>query len=503
MENPRPDRVRKIGVALFCLALLATLFGAFHLIENWRGQKKWEIYKRQLIARGARLDLAAFVPPSIPTEQNFAATPFFAELFPGPKPTNWNRRWPDNFSKMQVQTVMRKGKGRQINDLVACQRTLRSQAGGDTNAISGDRAKAAEEVLAALKVYEPALQELRAASTRPLSRYDIRYDLENPWGILLPHLAVMKELMQLLGLKACAELAAGNNERALEDVRLMVRVVDSMQNEVFLINYLVRVACFQIALQPVWEGLALDRWADPQLEELQRMMLRLNFVDDLRTPFQAEQAAGILTADLVLKQRYKWDFLNALMGSEEGNICPPEAHPAGNIVIRLIPRGWYRMEQYEYAHLFQQFVLPGSDLTNRTVSPAVIERNQAQLKGMFPGGWRTVLKHRFLATLMLPAVSKTHAKAAHAQTAAHQAAIACALERYRRKHGQYPAALTLLAPEFINPVPHDAIGGKPMRYKSTKPIAIYSVGWDETDNGGTPGKLLWDERGDWVWTYPQ
>ena len=32
---------------------------------------------------------------------------------------------------------------------------------------------------------------------------------------------------------------------------------------------------------------------------------------------------------------------------------------------------------------------------------------------------------------------------------------------------------------------------------------LYSVGWNEKDDGGTPGKTLFDEKeGDWVWRYP-
>jgi hypothetical protein len=495
MKTEPSGRLRKVGVALFCLALLATLFGAFHLIENWRGKKKWEAYKRQLVARGARLDFAAFIPPPVRDPQNFAATPFFAELLPGPKPTNWNR-WPEKFGRLHALKAGKRNE-RQLTDLAAFAAEVR----GETNAFAGDRAKAAEELLTWLKEYEPALRELRAASARPLSRYNIYYDMENPWGIRLPHLPILKAVSQLLSVKACAELARGNNEGAMEDVRLMIRLIDSMESELFLINYFVYTVSFQLALQPVWEGIVLDRWSDAQLEEIQRAMLRFNFVEDLHTPIEVEQAAGVLTADLLLKQRYKTEFLNALTAAPEN----AQASDVGlkNAMLMLVPRGWYYMEQHEFVTLYQRFMFPGLDATNRVVYPGVIDANEGQLKKEFQWGLKRALNHRVLSALLMPAVVKTHTRAAQAQTAAHQAAIACALERYRRKYGQHPTELAALAPEFMSRVPHDAIGGKPMHYKTTKPIAIYSVGWDETDNGGTAGKLLWDERGDWVWTYPE
>ena len=76
MDDVRPGLIRKLGVVLFIVALLATLLGIFHLIENWRGNKKWAAYKQKLIIQGKRVDLAAFVPPPVPDHENFAATPF-------------------------------------------------------------------------------------------------------------------------------------------------------------------------------------------------------------------------------------------------------------------------------------------------------------------------------------------------------------------------------------------------------------------------------------------
>jgi len=33
---------------------------------------------------------------------------------------------------------------------------------------------------------------------------------------------------------------------------------------------------------------------------------------------------------------------------------------------------------------------------------------------------------------------------------------------------------------------------------------LYSVGWNEKDDGGTPGKALFDEKqGDWVWRFAE
>ena len=107
--------------------------------------------------------------------------------------------------------------------------------------------------------------------------------------------------------------------------------------------------------------------------------------------------------------------------------------------------------------------------------------------------------------MLLPALGKASLKAAMAQTAADQAALACVLERYRLASGQFPETLEALAPRFLSPLPHDLLTGRPYQYRRAEDgqFVLYSVGWNEKDDGGTPGKTLFDEQqGDWVWRYP-
>ena len=64
------------------------------------------------------------------------------------------------------------------------------------------------------------------------------------------------------------------------------------------------------------------------------------------------------------------------------------------------------------------------------------------------------------------------------QTLANEAQIACALECFRIARGKYPETLDVLAPQFIKEVPHDIIGGHPLKYRRTEDgnILLYSVG---------------------------
>ena len=88
---------------------------------------------------------------------------------------------------------------------------------------------------------------------------------------------------------------------------------------------------------------------------------------------------------------------------------------------------------------------------------------------------------------------------AHVQTEVDEAFIACGLERYRLAHGRYANTLEALLPGFIDRLPHDVIGGLPLKYRRTADdsFVLYSIGWDEKDNGGVAGTAI--EGGDWVW----
>jgi hypothetical protein len=51
-------------------------------------------------------------------------------------------------------------------------------------------------------------------------------------------------------------------------------------------------------------------------------------------------------------------------------------------------------------------------------------------------------------------------------------------------------------------LPNDSLTGEPYKYRRTDNdhFVLYSVGWNEKDDGGVPGKVLFDDANrDWVW----
>ena len=533
---------------LILLAWLVTLVALFHGEETWRGRRAWNQYRRELEAQGAQLDFAALVPKPVPDEQNFAATPVIKSWFEKATPTEPEEKWNDNYSRLAARvrapTKAKDAKAeRRFEDLVAWERAFATLRPGEatgqqqvdaaepapspvpgipppplvppseqqfysTNLDAASRAKAAPAVLEGLKSNEALLTELRAASQRPYSRYPVNYDVETPFAILLPHFKMLRGVSERLRLKTCAELAGGQSDQAMEDLKLMFRLADSVKEEPFLISHLVRIACGQVATQPIWEGLAEHRWSDAQLQELETRLQQYNFIADLKTPVTAERAASIATIELVRKKGL--GYLNAL-GSPEGTPAAADAKLANFIGFVLVPRGWYDQEELNYCRGFNIQLATALDTAKKRVSPTRVKADAEAFyqmmcpTGLAGTGFGRIFHHRIIASLLLPALGKVVMRAAAAQTAFNQAAIACALERYRLANGHFPETLGALAPRFISALPNDVLTGEPYKYRLTDDgrFVLYSVGWDEKDDGGVSGKSLFDDKqGDCVWEYP-
>jgi hypothetical protein len=142
-------------------------------------------------------------------------------------------------------------------------------------------------------------------------------------------------------------------------------------------------------------------------------------------------------------------------------------------------------------------------LTNRTVSVAAYHTSEADMKEQAKH-WSL---YKTLARMTFPAYSKVIARFAITQSQVDMARVACALERFRLVQGRYPETLDALAPQFIEKLPHDIINGQPLHYRRTADgkFILYSVGWNETDDGGkvefTKTGRVDIEKGDWVWKY--
>jgi hypothetical protein len=499
---------RTLGRALVGLAALATLIGLVCAEENWRGKRAWQRYKHQLEARGEKLDWRDYLPPTVPDEQNFTMTPFLAPLFDfNPEPRQEGQSlWRDTNGYNRIsalqdrigtieQAMPESSLYRASQRLTDLQRWAAALT-GPTNqaqaaaASSLTRAEAAAEVLRGLEPYNAVVDELRSASRRPYARFNIHYDTDIATAILLPHLATMKSLTVLFQVRASAELALDRTDQAWADTRMALYLADTVKDEPFLISKLVQVALVQMALRPVWEGLAEHKWSDAQLAEIEQRLGKVNLLAD--AAMRGERAMDILTVDQLRNQ---------------GRLEPDDSSSRFPAELRLLLGGFFYQNELSIARLYQQYIVPVVDAANQRVYPSRTLANDGAAADSVARGFRP---YKLFAQMLLPAISKTETKFAFGQTRVNEAIVACALERYRLAEGQFPASLESLSPRFLQPMPHDLITGAPLLYRLTPngQFILYSVGWNEKDDGGSAevaqtGPSTPELReGDWIWRYP-
>ena len=190
------------------------------------------------------------------------------------------------------------------------------------------------------------------------------------------------------------------------------------------------------------------------------------------------------------------------------NILKESGSTEKSLPFCLAPAGWLDYDKAAIVSFVYDDLLPQVDVARRRAFPAQAQATDEKVQNERAAHFFN--PHRMFWNLAVPPVTGSTVKPVRAQAIADQVVIACALERYKIKKSKYPDTLAMLSPEFLEKVPHDIITGDPLHYslESNGRYKIYSVGWDEKDDGGiiavrkdSPDRL--DERqGDWVWAYP-
>ena len=519
---------RNLRRALFALACLATLIALFYAEENWRGKHAWEKYKREQEAKGERFDLKSIAPPPVPDDQNFAMTPLWVEQVSGAMGMERAKTWygdkvtalghtnfirplemPIELSTISFTNLSGTWQKAEKSDLKVWQEYFRKLA-GVTNffPVTHQPQKPAEDVLLALSKYDSTIEELRAASKLPYSRFPLGYNDDNPGGILLPHLAPLKGCVRTLQLRSSAELEAGHSEKALDDINLMLRLTEAIRNEPITISHLVRLAMLQIEMQPIWEGLAEHNWNDAQLGALDAELGKLDFLADYNFFMRGKRAFLIGVIDHLRRNRQEIENIGPM--EREGSSDVRKENTLDKIMNsplnRLVPRGWFEQNKVAVCQMHSEYFLPIVNLEKRVVSVAAEKRAAAACRGV----GTKLTPYNWFISLVSPNFSNVQEKFARAQSHTDLARIACALERYRLAHGTFPETLDALTPQFMKKIPHDIMNGKPLNYRLTTEgqFILYSVGRNETDDGGsvvlgTEKTLNVDtKQGDWVWRYP-
>jgi hypothetical protein len=486
----------------------------FYAEETWRGKRAWAALQREAAARGDSLELSSVFPPPVPDDQNMLLAPGMPELVATNRLPFYHgarEKWPTASASWAFQQPV---------DLAAWQRFVRQhpvKASTPTNdnvsrlafPVAPEPQTPAADVLLALSRYEPDLAILRAAAQRPGARYSFAY--EDGWfalsGSPSPTLENIFSAAHFLCLRAVAELAQNQNEAALQDTLLALRLADSLRQEPYAVVQSIRTEMLMFCLQPVWEGLTSHRWNEAQVVALQQRLAQMDLLADFRVVARGETILMMNLADQLLAflQNRRSTYGDRIKSGEEG-----EPFWVGLFRVAY-PVGWLYQDK---AWMYRFYERRADAL--KAVDPA----NEMSLESELRRATDPLLLIMAVPRLK-EVLSDGASKALYLQTTFQEAVVACALERYRLAQGHYPDALGALVPNWLSQVPADLLDSKggPLKYRRDADggFVLYSVGLNRADDHGTPGPIVESSRrdwrgvevdfpplhhGDWVWVQP-
>jgi hypothetical protein len=495
-----PSWLKWVG---FLMAAAVTLVALAVALENLRGKAAWNQCVRELEAGGESLDWRTFVPPAVPDDENFAMTPLLVPLHdysydPKTRQAVWKdsaaSERPKNLFNWRIEAIRPGARWRKGDfvDLAAWQTTLRGETNSKNAAIQALLATAPgtpeADLMFLLSQNQAELDEIQAAGRRPHVQFKVHYD--EAFSALLPQLAVLRNFASAFETRALVRLHLGETEAACSDIQSVLAMSRAAESEPLLIATLVRIATLELALQPIYEGLARHQWTEPQLVMLQNALAPINLPAEALRSLRGERAFNLMGLDVMKKDPGAADFGEGGLDFQLG-------------ALRHLPSGFVYQNRKNIAVMYQDLVFPVYDPTNRAVD---LERNKKSAQEVSER-LKSASLYTVFARLLFPAVERVAEKIARAQSSVDLATTACALERYRLAHQEYPPDLATLVPQFLPRVPLDVVSRRPLIYRRAQPdrFVLYSVGLNGKDDGGTPaldknGKPTPDRaEGDWVW----
>jgi hypothetical protein len=310
------------------------------------------------------------------------------------------------------------------------------------------------------------------------------------------HSQVLLGFSGVFCLRAMAELGTGDTAAALRDAATIDRMQAALRLEPLLISHLVRLTVLAYLAPILEQGAAQHRWNDDQLRTLQEIFGRIDLLADHERTLRGERA--LLNDYFERLRQTRTNLATTLL-----SFGIQDSRPKPNLgLLNALPQNiLFYHNQAWHNRWIQELVLPVIDPSAERIYPrrqAAAEEIERQTR---------TTPYNFLAKLTLPIYPSMALRTAAMHVLVREAQVACALERFRLKNGQYPKSLAELVPDYLASPVQDTFSSEPLRYRldGKDTFILYSIGWNEVDDGGVialkPGSINRrdDQAGDWVW----
>jgi len=462
-----------------------------------------ESYIAELKAKGEPMELAQVIPPPVPPEQNSA--PIFlkaASLLD----TNWNVLGSNPPPAMRMVVPGKAVVG-------WAQPGIRTQEGENSW----------KDIEAALTEDSEALKLLSKIVDHPTLDFNLKYE-DGVGKIKILQLSPLKRSAQRLAAAAMDDLHRGDTASAIKNASATLAEVNGASHDRVVISELVRIAIAQIAVPVTWEILQSTNVTDEQLSALQRDWMNMEFIRGDENALAMERVIGEITLSKWRNSNSELQNYFNLMEQFADQDQKDTVFDKLKIKIKVFMwRYWWSYPDELRLLTGEQAQLEAARSVETNYSFLTARRQQEEkLQKLFittneDTVWFSNPKEldmHLMLSASLRGLSAVFPKVMRVEAAKQMTVTAIALKRYQLKHGNYPADLNSLVPEFLPAVPLDPVDGQPLRYRRNADgtFLLYSVGENGVDDGGDPSlekgvtssSYYWQNPHalDWVWPQP-
>jgi hypothetical protein len=329
------------------------------------------------------------------------------------------------------------------------------------------------ETIQALRQYLEPLGEafdlLHKGARAPGCYFSIKWEGANT---LLPHLTRVRQAARQLALKACLAAEEGRSYEAAQAICDSLALSRGLYEEPELISGLVGCAVASISL---WAADRLLSRAEVSSDDLLTLQTALSDAAD-RVSFHAGFAGEIAMQQDSFDRIQKGEDPLDIIG---GGASPSQRNAVRKTLFWLMRgSGYVQANRKKCLRETLKLVEIAGDPTPETLNDA------------FWRDWtvRVSSRRHILASMFLNALGKSIAQGEKARARLRASAACCAAMRYRNDTGKWPDSLDTLVPAYLDKLPIDPFTGNPLIYAVGEyGIMVYSVGSDQTDDGGRPG----------------
>jgi ABC-type Na+ efflux pump permease subunit len=462
------------GVSLPAALLIVVL--SYYGYQNWQSRRAWSAFQNQLKQRGQSLDVAVLSSVLVPDNQNFALTPAFKNWVNASSKDPATKRL---FDKLQQFDTSASSGTAGIEWTRQTFAPLNSDSAWIAPKITlpknASRAEFANAILEGLKPHDDTLRALSVAAQLPCFQASTNNGVSAVLNVNRSENVALERLHMLLQVRACALLATNRNAEAAEDMLAGLRLAGLARQMPDSLSSVRVQTLLAHSLQPLWEGMIKQRWTAPQLASFQEELDRFNLLADHTNAIRR----------VVLAQIEMW---RAIPDNKQYSVHPGKAMRGDYDIKQLQPRAWW------YDNCIQLYQAGQNAIAKVDVAGARVrlDMDWSDIEGLsLDNGTDSLLQQYYWAGASPTVV-------VFAQTAVNQAIIACALERHRLDHGQYPETLEQLIPDYLRAIPNDVVRGRPMIYENEDngKFTLRSVGPNQTNDRNKPAS------DDWLWSFP-